>query len=75
MRSMCLHTWRWTHTQTLTLAVLCASVSVVATATVLTRLALSVVQASETGSCAGIAGHRVVHVNVAVTPARVAPST
>lgn len=64
-----------THVYTLTLAVLSASIPVVAMATVLTRLAISVVQASETGASAGIAGHRVLHVNVAVTPAWVAPST
>jgi len=59
----------------LTSAALCGSVAVVTQFAVLTRVALGVVQAFETGTCANVAGPRVVHVDVVVTLAgHAAPS-
>lgn len=54
-------------TAVLTPAALRGSVAVVTQFAVLTAVALSVVQAFETGACPGVTGRRVVHVDVVAT--------
>lgn len=55
-----------TFSSVLTPAALSDSVAIVTQLAVLTRVALSVVQALETGACPGVTRPRVVHVDVAV---------
>lgn len=59
----------------LTSAALCMGVSIVTMTTILARIAVSVKQAFETDTGAGVTRFWVLHVNISVTLTRTAPTT